>query len=52
MLSRTADHLHGMSLRIERAGQAAQRLAAKPQHRGARQRAAVFSAGVELRHAF
>jgi uncharacterized alpha-E superfamily protein len=44
MLSRTADHLFWMSRYMERAGQAAQRLAAKPQHRGARQRAAGFSA--------
>jgi uncharacterized alpha-E superfamily protein len=51
MLSRTADHLYWMARYMERAGQAAQRLAAEPQHRGARERAAVFSACGELRHA-
>ena len=44
MLSRTADHLFWMARYMERAGQATQWLAAKPQHRGARQRAAVISA--------
>ena len=40
MLSRTADHLFWMARYMERAGQAAQRLAAKPKHGGALQRAA------------
>ena len=52
MLSRTADHLFWMARYMERAGQVAQRLAAKPQHRRARQRAAEFSAQQELNDAF
>ena len=51
MLSRTADHLCRMARYGERAGQAAQRLAAKPRHGGARQRAAAFSAHQEFNHA-
>ncbi len=47
MLSRTADHLYWMARYMERAGQAAQGAAAKPQHGGARQRAAGFSAYTE-----
>jgi uncharacterized alpha-E superfamily protein len=51
MLSRTADHLFWMARYMERAGHVARRLAAKPQHGGARQRAAGFSAQQELNHA-
>jgi uncharacterized alpha-E superfamily protein len=51
MLSRTADHLFWMARYMERAGQAAQRLAAKPQHGCARERATGFSAYRELNHA-
>jgi uncharacterized alpha-E superfamily protein len=52
MLSRTADHLYWLARYMERAGQAAQRLAAKPQHGGARQRAAGYSAHREFSDAF
>ena len=51
MLSRTTDHLYWMARYMERAGQAAQRLAAQPQHGGARKRAAGFSAHTEVRDA-
>jgi uncharacterized alpha-E superfamily protein len=51
MLSRTADHLFWMARYMERAGQAAQRLVAKPKHGGALQRAAGFSAHRELNDA-
>ena len=51
MLSRTVDHLFWMARYMERADQVAQRLAAKPKHSGARQRAAGFSAQQELNHA-
>ncbi|MBC7481748.1 MAG: alpha-E domain-containing protein [Rhizobacter sp.] len=51
MLSRTADHLFWMARYTERAGQVAQRLAAQPQHRRARQRVTGFSAPQELNHA-
>ncbi len=44
MLSRTADHLFWMARYMERAGQAAKRLAAQPEYGSARQRAAGFSA--------
>jgi len=39
MLSRTADHLYWMARYMERAGQAAQRLAPKAKHSSARKRA-------------
>ena len=48
MLSRTADHLYWMARYVERAGQGAKRLAAKPKHGGARKRTAGFSAQREL----
>ena len=48
MLSRTADHVYWMARYMERAGHAAQRLAAKPQQSGARQRGAGFSAHEEV----
>ena len=51
MPSRTVGHPYWMARCIERAGQAARRLAAQPQHRGARQRAAMFSAPSEVRDA-
>jgi uncharacterized alpha-E superfamily protein len=51
MLSRTADHLFWMARYMERAAQAARRLAAQPQHGGARERAAGFSAPWELNDA-
>jgi len=44
MLSRTADHLFCMARYMERAGQAAKRLATQSQHGDARQRVAGFSA--------
>jgi len=51
MLSRTADHLFWMARYMERAGQAATRLATQSQHRGVREHAAVFSAKKESKHA-
>jgi uncharacterized alpha-E superfamily protein len=51
MLSRPADHLFWMARYMEQAGQGAQRLAAKSQHRSALARAAVFSAQRELNDA-
>ncbi len=44
MLSRTADHLFWMARYMERAGQAAQRLATQSQRSDARQRVAGLSA--------
>ena len=51
MLSRTADHLFWMARYMERAGQAATRLATKSQHGDARQRVAGGSAQGELNDA-
>ncbi len=50
-VSRTADHPFWMARYKERAGQVAQRLAAQPQHGGARERVAGFSAREELNDA-
>ena len=51
MLSRTADHLHWMARYMKRAGQVAQRPAAKPQHGDARQRVGGVLGWVEVLHA-
>jgi uncharacterized alpha-E superfamily protein len=50
MLSRTADHLYWMARYMERAGQGAQRPAAKPQHGDARQRVSGVLGLVEVDH--
>ena len=51
MLSRTADHLYWMARYMERAGQVAQRSAAKPQHGDARQRVSGVLGRLEGAHA-
>jgi uncharacterized alpha-E superfamily protein len=51
MLSRTADHLDRMARYVERAGQVAQRPAAKPEQRDARRRVRRVLGLMEVIHA-